>query len=293
MANTPSPRPVASMRVLSTVRVSDGAVVGSLSFPADDPSIPNGGLFYGLAFDPIPHNGNYVALCSPGKPTGTVAVVSLASDGTLTKTGTIPATASAVHARRPAGRHCVWRTATLFMSKLLLGRSESQQLSRRPRSRCNRVRDGARLGSYTFTDAAKTNTPTFPYACDRALRWDQSLCREPAGRLRLCPQHHRPLATSSWSRKLTHLSQPSALLLNKAQTLLYVANAESDTVSVADVATDKVRVKGNGLAAPGETSSICPACLLRASRCLPTRRPCTRPSAISMLWASSTRGPIS
>ena len=47
---------------LSTVRVSDGAVVSSLSFPADDPNIPNGGLFYGLAFDPTPHNGNYCSM---------------------------------------------------------------------------------------------------------------------------------------------------------------------------------------------------------------------------------------
>ena len=77
--------------LLSTVRVSDGSVVSSLSFPADDPSIPNGGLFYGLAFDPTPHDNTYTLYASQGAY-GTVAVVTLASDGTLTLTGTIPAT---------------------------------------------------------------------------------------------------------------------------------------------------------------------------------------------------------
>ena len=74
---------------LSTVRVSDGALVSSLSFPADDPSIPNGGLFHGLVFDPDPHDGKYTLYAAQGAY-GTVAVVTLAGDGTLTMTGTIP-----------------------------------------------------------------------------------------------------------------------------------------------------------------------------------------------------------
>lgn len=99
---------------LCTVRVSDGAVVGSLTFPADDPSIPNGGLFYGLAFDPIPHDGNYVLYAAQGAY-GTVAVVTLASDGTLTKTGTIPATPLPyMPVDQPAG--IAFANGTLFMS---------------------------------------------------------------------------------------------------------------------------------------------------------------------------------
>ena len=79
--------------LLSTLRVSDGAVVSSLAFPADDPSIPNGGLFYGLVFDPTPHNNTYTLYAAQGAY-GTVAVLTLGSDGTLTQTGTIPANPS-------------------------------------------------------------------------------------------------------------------------------------------------------------------------------------------------------
>ena len=154
-----------------------------------------------------------------------------------------------------------------------------------------RASDGSRLGSYTFTDAAKTNTPTFPYAV--TVRSDGTRAYVASQRdgcvsvLNTSDPGHIVLVA-----KLTHLGEPSALLLNKAQTLLYVANAESDTVSVADVATDKVRVKATVLLRPANVVNL-PGVSPRASRCRPTRRPCTRPWAISMLWASSTRGPMS
>ena len=74
---------------LSTLRVSDGAVVSSLAFPADDPSIPNGGLFYGLVFDPTPHNNTYTLYAAQGAY-GTVAVLTLAADGTLTQQANHP-----------------------------------------------------------------------------------------------------------------------------------------------------------------------------------------------------------
>jgi YVTN family beta-propeller protein len=237
---------------LSTVRVSDGAVVGSLSFPADEPSIPNGGLFYGLAFDPTPHDGNYVLYAAQGAY-GTVAVVTLASDGTLTKTGTIPARPLPyMPVDQPAG--IAFANGTLFMSNYF---SVDLKASTQPASTLSlyRASDGARLGSYTFTDAAKTNTPTFPYAV--TVRSDGTRAYVASQRdgcvyvLNTTDPGHIVLVT-----KLTHLSQPSALLLNKAQTLLYVANAESDTVSVADVATDQVRVKATVLLRPANVANL-------------------------------------
>jgi YVTN family beta-propeller protein len=47
--------------------------------------------------------------------------------------------------------------------------------------------------------------------------------------------------------EIPNLSHPSALLLNRAQTLLYIANAGSDTVSVVDVADDEVQVEATVL----------------------------------------------
>jgi hypothetical protein len=99
---------------LCTVRVSDGAIVGSLAFPADDPSNPNCGLFYGLAFDPTLHDGDYVLYAAQGAY-GTVAVVNMASDGTLSQTGTIPAKATPyMPVDQPAG--IAYANGNIFMS---------------------------------------------------------------------------------------------------------------------------------------------------------------------------------
>ncbi len=237
---------------LSTVRVSDGAVVSSLAFPADDPSIPNGGLFYGLAFDPTPREGKYVLYAAQGAY-GTVAVVTLASDGTLTQTGTIPATpVPYMPVDQPAG--IAFANGTVFMANYF---SVDLKASYQPASTLSmyRVSDGARLGSYTFTDAANTNTPSFPYAV--AARSDGS-------RAYVASQRDDCVYVLNTSdpgnivmvSRITNLGHPSAVLLNKAQTLLYVANAESDTISVVNVDNEEPRVKATALLRPSDVTSL-------------------------------------
>ena len=237
---------------LSTVRVSDGAVVSSLSFPADDPSIPNGGLFYGLAFDPTPHDDKYVLYAAQGAY-GTVAVVTLASDGTLTQTGTIPAKpVPYMPVDQPAG--IAFANGTIFMANYF---SVDLKATYQPASTLSmyRASDGARLGSYTFMDDANTNTPSFPYAV--AARSDGTRAYVASQRdgcvyvLDTTDPSNIVLAS-----KITNLSQPSALLLNKAQTLLYVANAGSDTISVVDVASDQARVKATVLLRPSNVINL-------------------------------------
>jgi YVTN family beta-propeller protein len=237
---------------LSSVRVSDGDVVSSLAFPADDPSIPNGGLFYGLAFDPTPSNGNYVLYASQGA-FGTVAVVTLASDGTLTQTGTIPATPIPYEPLdQPAG--IAFANGIIFMSNYF---SVDLQASYQPASTLSlyRASDGARLGSYTFMDAAGTNTPSFPYAVtaksDGTRAYVASQRDDSVYVLNTADPGNIVLVA-----EITNLSQPSALLLNKAQTLLYVANAESDTVSVVDVSGDQARVKETMLLRPSNVANL-------------------------------------
>lgn len=237
---------------LSAVRVSDGAVVGSLAFPADDPSIPNGGLFYGLAFDPTPHNGQYVLYAAQGAY-GTVAVVTLGNDGTLTQTGTIPASPIPYEpVDQPAG--IAFANGIIFMSNYF---SVDLQANYQPASTLSlyRASDGARLGSYTFMDAAGTNTPSFPYAVT---------ARSDGSRAYVASQRDDcvyVLNTADPSnivpaQAITNLSQPSALLLNKAQTLLYVANAESDTISVIDVSGDQAGVKATVLLRPSNVNNL-------------------------------------
>ena len=237
---------------LSTIRVSDGAVVSSLTFPADDPSIPNGGLFYGLAFDPTPHNDRYVLYAAQGAY-GTVAVVTLAKDGTLTQTGTIPAKpVPYMPVDQPAG--IAFANGTIFMANYF---SVDLKAAYQPASTLSmyRVSDGARLGSYTFMDEAKTNTPSFPYAV--AVRSDGTRAYVVSQRdgcvyvLNTADPGNIVLAA-----KVTNLSQPSALLLNKAQTILYVANAGSDTISVVDVADDQARLKATVLLRPSDVVNL-------------------------------------
>ncbi len=237
---------------LSTVRVSDGAVVSSLAFPADDPSIPNGGLFYGLAFDPTPHNDEYVLYAAQGAY-GTVAVVTLASDGTLTQTGTIPATpVPYMPVDQPAG--IAFANGIIFLSNYF---SVDLQAGYQPASTLSmyRASDGARLGSYTFMDDANTNTPSFPYAVTAKSDGTRAyVASQRDGSVYI-------LNTADPSKivlasKITNLSQPSALLLNKAQTLLYIANAGSDTISVVDVANDQAQVKATVLLRPSNVINL-------------------------------------
>ena len=167
--------------------MSDGAVVSSLAFPADDPSIPNGGLFYGLAFDPTPHNGKYMLYAAQGAY-GTVAVVTLAGDGTLTKTGTIPAKpVPYMPVDQPAG--IAFANGTIFMANYF---SVDLKASYQPASTLSmyRASDGTRLGKLHIHGRRQHEHSVFPVCRGRKIRWNQSLCREPAGRLRLYPRHH-------------------------------------------------------------------------------------------------------
>lgn len=139
--------------LLSTVRVSDGAVISSLAFPAADPSIPNAGLFYGLAFDPTPHNGAYTLYASQGV-FGCVAVLSLAGDGTLTQTGNIPSSSSRPNPYEPHDQPAgiAFANGNIFMANyfsVTLGApwQPASTLSIYPASGSDTA-----LGRYTFMD---------------------------------------------------------------------------------------------------------------------------------------------
>lgn len=237
---------------LCVLRVSDGAVVDSLKFPADDPRIPNGGLFYGLAFDPTPRDGKYTLYASEGA-FGAVAAVEVDRDGRLRKLGRIPRRPKPyMPADQPAG--IALANGTLFMANYF---SVDLTATTQPASTLSlyRASDGTRLGSYTFMDAAQTNTPSFPYAV--AARADAKRAYVASQRdgavyvLDTSDPSHIRLAG-----KVSKLSHPSALLLNKAQTFLYVANAGSDTISVVDVAGDQPRVKATVLLRPADVANL-------------------------------------
>jgi len=237
---------------LTAMRVSDGAVVSSLSFPAGDTNNPNQGLFFGIAFDPTPHDGAYTFYASQGA-FGTVVTVTLASDGTLTQGGTIPAKpVPYMPEDQPAG--IAFANGNIFMANYF---SVDLKAAIQPASTLSiyRASDGARLGSFTFNDDANTNTPSFPYAVttssDGTRAYVASQRDDTVYVLDTSDPGNIVLAS-----KITNLSQPSALLMNKDQTLLYVANAESDTVSVVDLASGQSKVKATVLLRPANVTNL-------------------------------------
>jgi len=239
--------------ILSTLRVSDGAVIKSLAFPSFDPSIPNGGLFYGLTFDPTPRNNSYTLYAAQGAY-GTVAVLTLAGDGTLTQTGTIPAARSNPYMPldQPAG--IAFAGGILFMANYF---NVNLKTPYGPASTLSmyRASDGVRLGSYTFMDDAKTNTPCFPYAVTAKSDGTRAYVASQRDGCVYILNTADPGSTVLAS-KIGNLSHPSALLLNKAQTLLYVANAGSDTVSVIDISSNPGQAKATVLLRPSNVLNL-------------------------------------
>jgi len=243
--------------LLSTLRVSDGAVVSSLAFPADNPNIPNGGLFYGLVFDPTPYNNTYTLYAAQGAY-GTVAVLTLGSDGTLTQIGTIPgkpsvgSIASYMPLDQPAG--IAFANGNIFMANYF---SVTLGAAYQPASTLSmyRASDGTRLGSYTFNDAANTNTPSFPYAVVAKSDGTRAYVVSQRDGCVYVLDTTDPVNILLVS-KIPNLTHPSALLLNNAQTLLYIANAGSDTISVVNVANDQLTVIATVLLRPSNVSNL-------------------------------------
>ena len=244
---------------LCTLRLSDGAVISSLVFPADDPSIPNAGLFFGLVFDPTPHNNTYTLYAAQGAY-GIVAVLSLAADGTLTQQPmTIPASPFPypnpykpyIPTEQPVG--IALANGNIYMTNYF---SVTLGANSQPASTFSiyNVSNGSKLGGYPF-DASGTNTPSFPYAV--AAKSDGSRAYVASQRdgcvyvLNTTDPVHISLIST-----IPNLTQPSALLLNKAQTLLYIANAGSDTISVVNVVNDLLNVKATVLLRPSNVSSL-------------------------------------
>lgn len=237
---------------LCAINVSDGKIVSSIAFPAADPSIPNEGLFYGLAFDPAPHDGTYTLYAAQGAY-GTVASVTLTSDGKLTLNGTIPAKPLPyMPVDQPAG--IAFANGNIFMANYF---SVDLKAIVQPASTLSiyQAGSGARLGSYTFMDEAKTNTPSFPYAVTAKSDGTRAYVASQRDDCVYVLNTSNP-GNITLAAKVTRLGQPSALLLNKAQTLLYVANAESDSISVVDLAGGNPRLKSTVLLRPTDVTDL-------------------------------------
>jgi len=220
--------------LLCSLKVSDGTVVNSVSFPTMNANNPNNGLFYGLVFDPNPSNNTYTLYAAQGTY-GTVAVLTLGADGTLTQTRTIPANPKVYQPDdQPTG--LALANGNLYITNYF---PVALAPPHPPASTFSIYKtDGAFLSRFTLPDPTNTDTPCFPLAV--TVKSDGSTAYV-ASKRDGCVY---VLDTSDPTKPalaftISDLSHPAALLLNKAQTRLFIANAGSDTVSVVDTVTNQ------------------------------------------------------
>ena len=222
---------------LCAIRTSDGKVASRLDF--NNTADATNGLYFGLAVSPV--DGTIYA--SQGAH-ASVAVLAIDSTGNLSQTATITGrtydfTAGVATDKRgclyvvnneydnaqtiedpnnmiQAGSLSIYRTAT------------KAELGRIP------------IGSLTIPTALGSITPsTFPLAV--AVRSDGGRAyvaseRDSAVSVIDCSDPTKPTVATT----IQVGANPDALLLNTAQTRLYVANANSDTVSIINTSTNKV-----------------------------------------------------
>ncbi len=220
---------------LCSLKVSDGTVVDLVSYPTFDVNSPNNGLFYGLIFDPVPTNNTYTLYAAQGA-FGAVAVLTLGSDGSLTQTGTIPSDPKAyMPDDQPAG--LALAQGKLYITNYIPVDYESPHP---PASTLSIYKtDGTFCGRYRFMDSANTDTPCYPLAVTVKSDGNTAYVASQRDGCVYVLDTTEPAAPVLAST-ITDLCHPAALLLNRAETLLFVANAGSDTISVVDTANNRI-----------------------------------------------------
>lgn len=220
---------------LCSLRVSDGSVLKSLSYPTLDASRPNDGVFYGLVFDPNYNDNGYTFYAAQGA-FGCVAVLNLGRDGTITQTRTIPAKPLVYEPLDQPGGLAL-ANGNLYITNYF---SVSLGPPHPPASTLSIYKtDGTFLGRYTLPDPTNTNTPCYPLAI--AVKSDGKTAyvasqRDGCVYVLNTADPAKPVLAAT----IPNFCHPAALLLNRAQTRLFIANAGSDTISVVDTSTNRV-----------------------------------------------------
>jgi YVTN family beta-propeller protein len=207
-------------QALYVVSTATGAVVSKVDFPNERPAASSNGLYYGLAFAP---DGTLYAAQGAHDA---IAKLRLAPDGTLTLTGAI---ATRKH-DFPSG------IATDERGTLYVANNDPGTFAA-PGSVAV-YKDGAEAGRYTFSTSI-SGTPNFPLAI-AALKGGSKVYVASQRDSAVYVLDTREAARPELRGTIATGSHPVALLLNAAQSLLYVANADSDTVSVISTAEDRV-----------------------------------------------------
>ncbi|MGA2229803.1 MAG: beta-propeller fold lactonase family protein [Tepidisphaeraceae bacterium] len=209
---------------LCSVRAGDGKAVSTINFDKNDN--PHNGLYYGLAFA---SDGRLYAAQGAAQ---SITVFKISPDGVLTHDGDITCGSTDFPAGIAAdahGRIYVTQNETTNTPDIPFGTPGSVSIID--------AASGKELGRYVFPDPLGLSN--FPLAV--AVNDDGS-------RLYVGSQRDDAVYVLDASNpadvklvtKLSTGSHPNALLLNKARTRLFVANTQSDTISIVDTAAQTV-----------------------------------------------------
>ncbi len=212
-------------QALWVIRIEDGKGVSHVNFPKGPTTQKSNGLYYGLAAAP---DGTLYA--AQGNH-DSIAILKVAEDGTLTKQRTI----ATKKGDFPSG------LALDGQGRLYVANNDPPAVPQAQAPSSVAVYDaaaGSELGRFAFVDSFG-GTPNFPLAV--AVKSDGS-------RLYVGSQRDAAVyvldtsdpAQIKQAGKLSTGSHPIALLLDKAQKRLFVANAHSDTVSIVDTSNNQV-----------------------------------------------------
>jgi len=213
-----------SNEALWSIRTSDGRGVSHINFPRGKEG--TNGLYYGLAID-----GGGTLYAAQGNH-DSIAVLHLGPDGKLTPQRVIATKKNDC----PAGL-ALDRRGYLYVCNhnpgpmpVTFGTPSALVIYDAAK--------GAEIGRYKF-DQEHGATPN--YLLCVAVKSDGSkayAASERDGKVYVLDTHDAE--HPGLMEKLETGSHPDALLLNKAQTRLYVANGDSDTISVVDTASDRI-----------------------------------------------------
>ena len=212
---------------LWSIRTSDGVGVSHIEFNNYPPYSSSNGLYYGLAIAANP-DGSSTIYAAQGA-NDSIAIVRLGTDGTLTLTGTIATQKNDF----PTGLALDGR------GYLYVTNNDPDTFATPCSLAIYNTASGQQVSRYTFSNSYY-GTPNFPLAITvRAdgIRTYVASQRDGAVYVLDTTNPNAP----SLVKSLSTGAHPAALLLNRAQTRLFVANAHSDTVSVVDTAANVIR----------------------------------------------------
>ncbi|HEY2588958.1 MAG TPA: hypothetical protein VGI81_24655 [Tepidisphaeraceae bacterium] len=212
-------------QMLCSVDVSTGAEVSRVNFPSNT-GVPHNGLYYGLVFAP---DGT---LYAAGGNADVIWVLHLDSNGKLTKERKIPTKKGDF----PSGLALDGRGRLYVANNDPISTKAPYQT---PGSMA--VYDaatGQEVGRFAFDDSP-AQTPNFPLAI-AALKDGSKAYVASERDAAVYVLDTREAAQPRLRSKISTGAHPVALLLDRGESRLFVANASSDTVSIVDTRTDQV-----------------------------------------------------